>query len=78
MTATRAFARALSASLCFGVGRDELVRRKTLAEATADAEHMAHLHRMRAYVYRQNGMFKASTNEPEIMPGAELVVEIAA
>lgn len=77
MTATRAFARALSASLCFGVGAGELARRKTIEEATAEARDLARVHRCKAYVYRLNGRFKASQLDAGFYPGAELVVEVA-
>jgi hypothetical protein len=78
---TRGFARALSASLCFGIGAGELARRKTVAEATAEAREMGRVHRCRAFVYRRaDGTLQPSTFEPELLPagpGAELVVEIA-
>jgi hypothetical protein len=76
MTATRAFARALSASLCFGVGAGELARRKTLEEATAEARVIARVHRCKAYVYRQDGCFKASQLEGEFYPDAEFIAEV--
>ncbi len=76
MTATRAFARALSESLCFGVGAGELARRRTLEEATAEARDIARVHRRTAYVYRQDGKFRASQLEPECWPDSELIKEV--
>jgi hypothetical protein len=76
MTATRAFARALGASLCFGIGVGELARRKTLEQAKAEARDKARVHHCRAYVYRVDDCYRASTNEPEIMAGAELICEV--
>jgi len=68
------FARALSASLCWGIGVGELARRMTIEETTAEAIRLADMHRCPAYVYRlANGNLKASTNEPEVMPGADCI-----
>ncbi len=79
MSAPRAFARALSASLCFGVGAGEMARGKTIEEATSEAHELARVHRRKAYVYRypQDGCLKVSQLEPEYWPGAELVAEVA-
>jgi len=76
MTATRAFARALSASLCFGIGAGELARRKTLEDATAEARDIARVHRCTAYVYRRDGKFLASQLEPGYWPGSDLIAEV--
>jgi hypothetical protein len=75
---TRRSARALGTSMMWGIGAGELARRLTLEEATAEAERMARRHRIASYVYRLNGCLTASTNEPAIMLGAELVAEVEA
>lgn len=81
MTATRGFARALGANLCWAIGVGELERRKTLAEAKTEARNIVRVHHCRAYVYRRaDGSLKASMLEPELLPagpGAEIVAEIA-
>jgi len=71
-----AFARALSASMAFDVGADEQARCITLEQATEEAIRLATVHRCPAFVYRVDGRLKASTNEPELMPGAEIVGRI--
>ncbi len=76
MSAARGFARALSASLCFGVGAGELARRKTLEEAKTEARAIVRVHRCVAYVYRQDSQFRASQLEPECWPGSELIAEV--
>ena len=74
--APSAFARALSASMAFDIGADEQARRITLEQATEEAIRLATVHRCPAYVYRVEGCLKASTNEPELMPVAELLQRI--
>ncbi len=80
MTATRAFARALSASLTFGIGVGELARCKPLFLAMDEARAIARVHHCTAYVYRRaDGGMQASSLEPELLPvgaGAELVAEV--
>jgi hypothetical protein len=73
-----AFARALSASLCFGIGAGELARRKTLAQAMAEAHDMGRVHHCRAYVYRRaDGVLQASTLEAELLPAGPNGVFVA-
>jgi hypothetical protein len=68
------FASALSAALSFGIGVGELARRLTIGKATAEAIRLADFHKCPAYVYRlPNGYLKVTTNEPEIMPGAQMI-----
>jgi hypothetical protein len=78
MTAiSRSHARALSAALCWGTGAHEQARQLSLTDAIEQARCKAKLLHCPAYVYRVNGCFVASTNEPAIMPGAELIMEVA-
>lgn len=72
----RAFARALSASLCFGIGVGELERRKTLEQATAEARDIVRVRGCSAYVYRRaDGSYKASMLEADLLPaGADAVL----
>jgi hypothetical protein len=78
MTAiSRGHARALSAAVCYGIGAWEQTRQTTLDDAIAEARCKAQRHHCPAYVYRVNGCFVASTNEPAIMPGAEFIREVA-
>lgn len=72
----RGFARALGASLAFGVGAGTLARQVTIEQATEEAIRLATVLRCPAFVYRIDGRLKASTNEPELMPGATLVGRI--
>jgi hypothetical protein len=76
MTATRSFAHALSASLCFGIGVGELARIKTIEEVTAEARDIVRVHGCRAYVYRSDGRLRASMLELEYWSGAELVAQV--
>jgi hypothetical protein len=71
-----AFARALGASMAFDIGADEQARRITLEQATEEAIRLATVLRCPAWVYRIDGRLTASTNEPELMPGAEVIQRI--
>jgi hypothetical protein len=73
----RGFARALGASLSWGIGVGEQQRLATEADATAEAQRLAQMRGCPAYVYRSpSGRVFATTNEPEIEPGFELVLRV--
>jgi hypothetical protein len=77
MTAvSRGHARALSASLCWGIGAHEQARQLSLTDAIEQARCKAKLLHCSAYVYWIDGRYRVSTSEPDIMPGAELIREV--